>query len=96
MARKILPLTATQVEKVKPKVKQFNLNDGDGLALRVKTNGSKLWFFNYYRPITRKRANLSLGKYPLLSIAKETTKAIEARNVPQATCPIKSTRGIRC
>ncbi|MFT6987038.1 MAG: integrase [Psychromonas sp.] len=81
MAIKTTPLTATQIQKAKPKVKEYSLLDGDGLALRIKPTGSKLWLFNYYRPITRKRANLSLGKYPDLSLAKARTKAIEAREL---------------
>ena len=30
-----------------PQVKEYNLADGDGLYLRVKPNGSKLWLFNF-------------------------------------------------
>ena len=44
-------------------------------------SGSKLWLFNYYRPITRKRTNLTLGKYPDLSLAKARSKALEAREL---------------
>jgi hypothetical protein len=36
-------LINTEAKRAKPKEKEFNLNDGDGLALRVKPNGSKLW-----------------------------------------------------
>jgi hypothetical protein len=43
MARVTKPLTNTEVKQAKPKEKEFNLVDGDGLALRVKPNGSKLW-----------------------------------------------------
>ncbi|MFQ2428585.1 integrase arm-type DNA-binding domain-containing protein [Aeromonas caviae] len=44
-----------------PLVKEYNLADGDGLYLRVKLNGSKMWLFNYYRPSDKKRANISFG-----------------------------------
>jgi hypothetical protein len=37
--------------------------------------------FNYQRPITKKRVNLSLGRYPDLSLAKARTKAIAAREL---------------
>ena len=53
MARVTKPLTNTEVKQAKPKDKEFNLVDGDGLALRVKPNGSKLWVFNYFRPFTK-------------------------------------------
>jgi integrase len=79
MARKTNPLTATQIQQAKSKDKEYNLMDGEGLALRVMPTGSKLWLFNYYRPISRKRANLSLGKYPAVTLAKARTKVIELR-----------------
>ena len=81
MANKTQPLTATQVEKAKPKEKEYNLSDGNGLALRIKPLGSKFWIFNYQRPITKKRTNLSLGKYPSLSLANARKKALEAREL---------------
>jgi len=70
MARTTTSLNPTQVEKAKPREKEYNLSDGKGLQLRVKPNGSKLWLFNYYHPHTKKRKNLSLGPYPDLTLAK--------------------------
>ena len=81
MARKVAPLTNTQVKNAKPKDKEYNLADGDGLMLRIKTNGSKLWLFNYSRPFTKKRANLSFGSYPELSLAEAREKRREARSL---------------
>ncbi|MFA0730431.1 tyrosine-type recombinase/integrase, partial [Vibrio sp. 10N.222.48.A4] len=57
------------------------LGDGDGLSLKIKPIGTKLWRFSYYHPISRKRLNLALGKYPDVSLAKARTKAIEAREL---------------
>jgi len=74
MARTTKPLTNTEVKQVKPKDKEFNLNDGDGLALRIKPNGSKLWVFVYYRPYTKKRTSLSFGTYPTITLAEARTK----------------------
>lgn len=81
MAIKTTPLTDTQIKNAKPLDKEYNLNDGNGLALRIKPTGSKLWLFNYYRPISKKRANLSLGKYPDLSLAKARARVVEAREL---------------
>lgn len=75
------PLTDTQVKQAKPKAKEYNLVDGGGLALRVKPNASKLWIFNYYRPYSKKRANLSLGAYPSLSLANARQKREECREL---------------
>ena len=77
MARTTLPLTNTQVKNAKPKDKEYSLADGGGLALRIKSNGSRLWIFNYSRPFTKNRANMSFGMYPSLSLA-DARKAAEA------------------
>ena len=81
MARTTKPLTNTEVQQAKPKEKEFNLVDGNGLALRVKPNGSKLWIFNYYRPYTKKRTSLSLGSYPAVSLAEARIKRNTAKEL---------------
>jgi integrase len=79
MARTTTSLTNTQVDKAKAKDKEYNLADGKGLMLRVKPNGSKLWLFNYMRPYTKKRANISFGVYPDVTLLKAREKGVEAR-----------------
>ena len=81
MARVTKPLTHTEVKQAKPKGKEFNLVDGDGLALRVKPNGSKLWVFNYFRPYTKKRTSLSFGSYPAVSLADARGKRNSAKEL---------------
>ena len=54
------------------------LSDGDGLRVRIKPNGSKLWLLNYTHPIKRKRTNFGLGKYPELSLANARKIALDA------------------
>ena len=69
MPRTTKQLSSTEVKLAKPKEKEYNLADGRGLHLRIKPNGTKLWLFNYTRPITKKRANLGPAwrsrRYPL-------------------------------
>jgi hypothetical protein len=79
--KKVTPLTEQKIEAVTPREKDYNLGDGDGLSLKIKSTGSKLWRFSYYHPITRKRKNLALGKYPDLSLVKVRAKAIEVREL---------------
>ena len=81
MARTTKPLTPTEVNQAKPKDKEYNLADGDGLALRIKPRGSKLWVFNYSRPYTKKRANISFGNYPDVSLADAREKRTSARKL---------------
>lgn len=88
MARITKPLTNTEVEKAKPKDKDYNLMDGQGLFLRVKTNGKKFWLFNYYKPFSTppKRTNLGIGAYPEISLAqarliRDEWRALLAKNI---------------
>ncbi|EMY45364.1 DUF4102 domain-containing protein [Glaesserella parasuis] len=88
MARITKPLTNTEVEKAKPKDKDYSLMDGQGLFLRVKTNGKKFWLFNYYKPFSTppKRTNLGIGAYPEISLAqarliRDEWRALLAKNI---------------
>lgn len=81
MARITKPLTNTEVKQAKPRDKVYSLSDGGGLQLRVKPNGSKLWLFDYFRPLTKVRTSLSFGSYPEVSIADARKKRDEARKL---------------
>lgn len=81
MAKIVKPLTNTEVLQAKPKAKEYNLSDGHGLMLRVKTNGSKLWLFNYTQPYTKRRKNLSFGIFPEVTLAVARQKRLQAREL---------------
>lgn len=81
MAKIITPLNDTQVKQAKPKEKEYTLADGNGLQLRVRPNGSKLWVLKYSQPYTKKRTNLGLGKYPEVSLSKARTQRGKAREL---------------
>lgn len=86
MAKLTKPLTNTEVSQAKPKDKEYNLSDGQGLSLRVKPNGSKIWLFNYYHPHTNKRNNISFGTYPLIALKqareyRDNAKALLANKI---------------
>ena len=95
MARTTTSLTNTQIEKAKTKDKEYNLADGQGLSLRVKTNGSKLWLFNYTKPFIKKRANISLGIYPKVTLAMAREKAAEARTLLAQDIDPKADRDVK-
>ncbi|HDZ09317.1 tyrosine-type recombinase/integrase [Pseudohongiella sp.] len=65
---RVATLTDTKIKYAKPQEKEYNLSAGQGLQLRVKPNGSKLWLFNYTKPYTGKRTNLGIGLYPSVSL----------------------------
>ncbi|QGM80721.1 tyrosine-type recombinase/integrase [Otariodibacter oris] len=81
MPKQTKPLTNTEVDKAKPKEKDYSLVDGQGLFLRVKTNGSKYWLFNYIKPITKKRTNMGIGIYPDVTLAQARAKRQEYRSL---------------
>ncbi|MBQ4676109.1 tyrosine-type recombinase/integrase [Aeromonas hydrophila] len=72
-------LTDSKLRTAKPEAKEYSLGDGDGLYLRVKPNGARLWVFNYYRPSDKKRANISFGPYPDVTLAAARERRREAR-----------------
>lgn len=73
-ARGINKLTALQVKKAKANPdKMYKLPDGGNLYLRIDSNGSKYWIFNYTRPYIAKRNDLSLGTYPEVALEEART-----------------------
>ncbi|MHA3098319.1 tyrosine-type recombinase/integrase [Acinetobacter brisouii] len=73
MARQIKPLSSTQCDGAKPKEKDYNLYDGQGLILFVRKNGSKVWRFKYKRP-NGKDGLMTLGNYPALTLKEARGK----------------------
>ncbi|CAI9404874.1 integrase [Lelliottia sp. T2.26D-8] len=79
MARKTKPLTDTEIKAAKPKDADYQLYDGDGLTLLIKSSGSKLWQFRYYRPLTKQRTKQSFGAYPAVSLSDARKLRAESR-----------------
>jgi hypothetical protein len=69
MARQTRPLTATEVKNARAADKATVLYDGSGLELQITSSGSKLWRFRYYKPHSQKRAMMSFGSYPAVTLA---------------------------
>ena len=96
MGAKAVRLTEAKLKNAAPKASDYVLGDGDGLQMRVRSNGSKLWNFNYYHPVTKKRINMGLGAYPETSLAQARKLTVDARqliaqgldpNAPPASTP---------
>lgn len=77
MAKRIAPLSDTQLSKAKPREKEYALRDGGGLYLVVVPTGGKLWRMDYR--FAGKRLCLSLGPYPILTLAQAREKRTEAQ-----------------
>jgi len=74
-AEKLLTEAACKAAKPKPKV--YYLNDGNGLRLRIRPNGSKTWILRYR--LGGNEMSGGLGAYPKITLQIARTKASEAK-----------------
>ena len=81
MVKIIKPLNDTQIKSAKPREKDFTLSDGNGLYLLIKSNGSKIWRFNYISPDSKKRTLVSFGSYPEITLFNARQKRDEYRSL---------------
>src|SRR5690554_3975603 len=81
MRAQAIRLTEAKIKNAKAQEKDYVMGDGNGLQMRIRINGSKLWNFNYYHPVTKKRLNLGLGPYPEVSLAQARKLTVEAREL---------------
>lgn len=79
MSKTIVPLTDTKINKSKPKEKPYKIFDGGGLYIEIYPTGSKLWRIKY--SFLKKEKRISLGKYPLISLAKAREKRDEIKKL---------------
>lgn len=79
MPKRVPPLTDIQVNKAKPKERDFKLADGGGLYLLVTTAGGKLWRFKYR--FADKEKLLAIGSYPEISLSDARMHREEARRL---------------
>src|SRR5262245_9175973 len=68
-------LTAKQVEHAIAKNQEYKLSDGNGLYLRVRTNGTKSWLFCYRLSGNRQMVRMTLGSIDDVSL-KEAREAV--------------------
>jgi len=74
-AEKLLTEAACKVAK--PKAQIYYLNDGAGLRLRVRPDGSRTWILRYR--LNGKEMSTGLGPYPKVGIQVARAKAVEAK-----------------
>jgi len=78
MARLTKPLSNNEIKQAKPKEKDYNLNDGQGLSVLIRTSGTKSWVFKYKKLFSDKRTNIGFGTYPEVTLSDARTKRSEA------------------
>ncbi len=72
------PLTDTKLKSLKPQAKAFTLSDGDGLQIRVKPDGRKIWEIRYTLEGVSKQT--TFGSYPTVSLKEARLKRDEIRS----------------
>ena len=83
MPKNTIPLSDTQIKKAKKKEKDYAFYDGGGLQITIKKSGSKVFEFRYKSPITKKWQKITIGKYPILSLAKAREERLELQKLLQ-------------
>lgn len=74
-----MPLTELSIKYLKPKDKAYKVKDGGSLHLRVSSTGKKTWVWRFN--FQNKEQTISLGRYPLVSLAEARKKRDEARKM---------------
>ncbi|MGF6878450.1 tyrosine-type recombinase/integrase [Paraburkholderia sp. MM5477-R1] len=93
MPRRVDSKSELVFRAAKPRAQPYLLADGNGLALRVRPNGTRTWLLRYRRPGTSKENFLSLGPYPDVSLVDARKAATIARNlVRDGTDPVEHRR----
>lgn len=77
MAKTTNKLTDTEIKQAATAATNYKLVDGAGLYALIKTNGSKLFQYDYR--FAGKRKTLSIGIYPTVSLKKARDKLKEAK-----------------
>jgi integrase len=95
MPKTTTKLSDNEVKNAKPKEKDYVLSDGEGLQLRVRANGSKLWNFNYIHPLSKKRLNIGFGKYPDIKLKDVRKLHLEARELVAKGIDPKQQRSLK-
>ena len=72
--------TDRQIRNLKPGSKIKDTREGQGFGIRVKPDGTKIFFYGYDSPVTGKRRFYTLGEYPELSLKDARAKHSEAFN----------------
>lgn len=73
-----MPLTVKEIENIKPSAKDVFLSDKNGLYLRVRPSGNKIWLIRY--KIQKITKWFEIGQYPLLSLHDARVKTLLAKS----------------
>lgn len=72
-----MALTELAIKALKPKDKKYRVADSGGLCLEIAPTGNKFWRYRYR--FLEKEQTLTIGKYPLITLAEARKKRDEAK-----------------
>ncbi|GAB7218286.1 integrase domain-containing protein [Vibrio comitans] len=90
MPKSATRLSHTQIAGLVCKNKEQLLTDGNGLTLRIRPNGSKVFYFQYSHPLTKKRSKLQIGKFPHCSLKQARKTALDYKDLLEQKIDPKS------
>ena len=76
--------TDRQIRNLKPESKIKDTREGQGFGIRVKPDGTKIFFYGYDSPVTGARRFLTLGEYPGLTLEDARIKHGDAYKMVKA------------
>ena len=89
MPKICLPLSDKKIKESKSKDKDYKLSDGRGLYIVIKSNGTKMWRFDF--TFLGKRKSMSFGIYDKVTLNEARQKREKARkNLERGINPIDS------
>lgn len=74
-----MKLSSAKIKSAKGKDRPYKLTDGKGLYLYIKTSGAKYWRYDF--SLLGKRKTMSLGVFPVLTLAKAREAHLDARRL---------------
>jgi integrase len=72
-------LSDTKIRNAKPADREYTLADGQGLSVRVQSNGTKIWLYRYR--FGGKRKNMSFGTFPVVGLKAAREKRHNAEKL---------------
>ena len=86
MPKLVISLTDSKIKSAismqkKSFEKNMKLSDGGGLYLLLDKKGGAYWRFDYIRPISKKRATISIGIYPSCTLSNARARRTEFREL---------------
>jgi integrase len=76
--------TDRQIRNLKPECKLKDIRGGRGFGIRIKPDGTKIFFYGYDSPVTGARRFFTLGEYPGLSLEEARIKHGDAYKMVKA------------